>query len=95
MTSQAGSYILQWKYFDAAKGSFDILSTHKSKVMYYSELLPSEKFKLVQLRIEDNLFMSLIFTVSPRINVHVLIFEDALSMHVHVCVHLITTAGVL
>ncbi|KAL8558408.1 hypothetical protein ACOMHN_064755 [Nucella lapillus] len=46
VTSQPGSYILQWKYFDSAKPSFDFpLSTHKSKVMYHTELLPSEAFR--------------------------------------------------
>ncbi|XP_076458817.1 SEC14-like protein 1 isoform X2 [Babylonia areolata] len=46
VTSQSGSYILQWKYFDSAKASFDFpLSSHKSKVMYYTELLPSEVFR--------------------------------------------------
>ncbi|XP_067673687.1 SEC14-like protein 5 isoform X1 [Haliotis asinina] len=46
VTSQAGSYILQWKYFDSAKASFDFpLTSHKSKVMYYTELLPSEAFR--------------------------------------------------
>ncbi|CAH1794678.1 unnamed protein product [Owenia fusiformis] len=48
VTSQAGAYILQWKYFDSAKAShsFDFsLSTHKSKVMYYTELLRSEDFR--------------------------------------------------
>ncbi|KAK7501943.1 hypothetical protein BaRGS_00006695 [Batillaria attramentaria] len=46
VTSQSGSYILQWKYFDSAKASFDFpLSSHKSKVMYFTELLPSEAFK--------------------------------------------------
>lgn len=46
VTSQTGSYILQWKYFDSAKPSFDFpLSSHKSKVMYYTELLKSEAFK--------------------------------------------------
>lgn len=46
MTAQAGSYVLQWKYFDSAKASFDFsLSAHKSRVMYYTELLKSEDFK--------------------------------------------------
>lgn len=46
VTSQSGSYILQWKYFDSAKASFDFpLSSHKSKVMYCTELLPSEAFR--------------------------------------------------
>lgn len=46
VTGQSGSYILQWKYFDSAKASFDFpLSSHKSKVMYYTELLPSEAFR--------------------------------------------------
>ena len=56
VASQSGSYILQWKYFDSAKGSFDILSTHKSKVMYYTELLPSDKFKYVFILIAKTLF---------------------------------------
>lgn len=46
VTSQAGSYILQWKYFDAGKAAFDFpLATHKSKVMYYTELLESAAFR--------------------------------------------------
>ncbi|XP_076455450.1 SEC14-like protein 1 [Babylonia areolata] len=46
VTSQPGSYVLQWKYFDSARPSFDFpLSTHKSKVMYHTELLPSEAFR--------------------------------------------------
>ncbi|XP_014770135.1 SEC14-like protein 5 isoform X1 [Octopus bimaculoides] len=46
VTGQPGSYILQWKHFDSAKPSFDFpLSSHKSKVMYYTELLKSEAFK--------------------------------------------------
>lgn len=46
VTSQPGSYVLQWKYFDSAKASFDFpLSSHKSKVMYYTELLPSAAFR--------------------------------------------------
>ena len=45
VTCLSGSYILQWKYFDSAKSSFDLLSGHKSKVMYYTELLQSEKFR--------------------------------------------------
>ncbi|ESP04007.1 hypothetical protein LOTGIDRAFT_212187 [Lottia gigantea] len=46
VTSQSGSYILQWKYFDSARASFDFpLTSHKSKVMYYTELLQSEAFK--------------------------------------------------
>ncbi|KAJ8318370.1 hypothetical protein KUTeg_003461 [Tegillarca granosa] len=47
VTSQAGSYLLQWKYFDSAKASFDFtLATHKSKVMYHTELLKSDAFRL-------------------------------------------------
>ena len=50
MTSVAGSYILQWKFFDSTKPSFDFtLATHKSKVMYYTELLPSEAFRFVDI----------------------------------------------
>lgn len=46
VTSVSGSYILQWKYFDSGKAAFDFtLATHKSKVMYYTELLKSEAFK--------------------------------------------------
>jgi len=46
VTSQAGAYILQWKYFDSGRGgSFDLRSAHKSKVMYYTEVLQSDKFK--------------------------------------------------
>ncbi|KAK7111754.1 SEC14-like protein 1 isoform X2 [Littorina saxatilis] len=46
VTSQSGSYVLQWKYFDSAKASFDFpLSSHKSKVMYCTELLPSAAFR--------------------------------------------------
>ncbi|XP_041363416.1 SEC14-like protein 5 [Gigantopelta aegis] len=46
VTSQSGSYILQWKYFDSAKAAFDFpLTSHKSKVMYNTELLPSNAFK--------------------------------------------------
>ena len=59
VTSQSGSYILQWRYFDSAKTSFDILSTHKSKVMYYTELLPSEQFKLVSTALSNPGFSSL------------------------------------
>ncbi|KAK3091561.1 hypothetical protein FSP39_020820 [Pinctada imbricata] len=46
VVSESGSYILQWKYFDSAKAGFDFtLATHKSKVMYYTELLKSEAFR--------------------------------------------------
>ncbi|KAH3871852.1 hypothetical protein DPMN_035067 [Dreissena polymorpha] len=46
VASTPGSYILQWKHFDSSKASFEFsLSTHKSKVMYYTELLPSEVFR--------------------------------------------------
>ncbi|WAQ97346.1 S14L1-like protein [Mya arenaria] len=46
VVSSAGSYILQWKYFDSTKASFEFsLSTHKSKVMYHTELLLSEVFR--------------------------------------------------
>ncbi|XP_059157139.1 SEC14-like protein 1 [Physella acuta] len=46
VTSQAGNYILQWKYLDTTKPSFDFpLTWHKSKVMYHSELLPSAAFR--------------------------------------------------
>ena len=46
MTSQAGSYILQWKHFESTKPSFDFpLTSHKSKVMYHTELLPSAAFR--------------------------------------------------
>lgn len=45
MTSQAGAYILQWKYFDSGRGSFDLRSAHKSKIMLYTEVLQSDKFK--------------------------------------------------
>ncbi|KAI8794138.1 SEC14-like protein 1 isoform X1 [Biomphalaria glabrata] len=46
VTSQPGRYILQWKYFDTTKPSFDFpLSSHKSKVMYHTELLPSAAFR--------------------------------------------------
>ena len=45
MTSQAGAYILQWKYFDSGRGSFDLRSAHKSRIMYYTEVLQSDKFK--------------------------------------------------
>ncbi|XP_012937593.1 SEC14-like protein 1 [Aplysia californica] len=46
VTSQPGRYILQWKYFDSTKPSFDFaLTSHKSKVMYHTELLPSAAFK--------------------------------------------------
>jgi len=46
VASQAGSYVLQWKYFDAGRGSFDLRSAaHKSKIMYYTEVLQSDKFK--------------------------------------------------
>ena len=44
-----GSYILQWKYFDSAKSSFQALSMHKSKVMYYVEVIQSEQFRYVSL----------------------------------------------
>lgn len=46
VVSESGSYILQWKYFDSAKTSFDFtLAPHKSKVMYHTELLRSEAFR--------------------------------------------------
>ncbi|KAK3760718.1 hypothetical protein RRG08_010689 [Elysia crispata] len=46
VTSQAGSYILQWKHFESTKPSFDFpLTSHKSKVMYHTELLPSAAFR--------------------------------------------------
>jgi len=45
VTSQAGSYILQWKCFDSSRSSFDLRSAHKSKIMYYTEVLQSDKFK--------------------------------------------------
>lgn len=46
VTNQAGSYILQWKYFDSSKAAFDFpLATHKSKVMYHTDLLKSEAFR--------------------------------------------------
>lgn len=46
VTSLAGSYVLQWKFFDSTKASFDFtLATHKSKVMYYTDLLHSEAFR--------------------------------------------------
>ena len=47
MTRQAGAYILQWKCFDCGRGSFDLRSAHKSKIMYYTEVLQSDKFKYV------------------------------------------------
>ncbi|KAK3604295.1 hypothetical protein CHS0354_011367 [Potamilus streckersoni] len=46
VTNIAGSYIMQWKYFDSTKASFDFpLAVHKSKLMYYTELLQSEAFR--------------------------------------------------
>ncbi|XP_078316638.1 SEC14-like protein 5 isoform X2 [Crassostrea virginica] len=46
VVSESGSFILQWKYFDSAKTSFDFtLAPHKSKVMYHTELLRSEAFR--------------------------------------------------
>jgi len=44
VTSVAGSYILQWKQFESTKASFEFTS-HKSRVMYYTELLQSEVFR--------------------------------------------------
>ena len=49
MVVMPGSYILQWKYFDSAKSSFQALSMHKSKVMYYVEVIQSEQFRYVSL----------------------------------------------
>ncbi|XP_063444838.1 SEC14-like protein 1 isoform X1 [Mytilus trossulus] len=46
VTNQAGSYILQWKYFDSSKAAFDFpLASHKSKVMYHTDVLKSEAFR--------------------------------------------------
>ncbi|XP_053381314.1 SEC14-like protein 1 [Mercenaria mercenaria] len=46
VASESGSYILQWKYFDSTKASFEFsLTTHKSKVMYHTELLQSATFR--------------------------------------------------
>lgn len=46
VASESGSYILQWKYFDSTKASFEFsLTTHKSKVMYHTELLQSAAFR--------------------------------------------------
>ncbi|KAL5018685.1 hypothetical protein ScPMuIL_004407 [Solemya velum] len=46
VTSQFGSYILQWKYFESPKTSFDFpLASHKSKVMYHTDLLKSDAYK--------------------------------------------------
>lgn len=46
VAQESGSYILQWKYFDSTKASFEFsLTTHKSKVMYHTELLPAEPFR--------------------------------------------------
>ena len=44
VTSHACSYILQFKHFESSAKSFDLF-THKAKVMYYTEVLPSASFK--------------------------------------------------
>ncbi|XP_060065339.1 SEC14-like protein 1 [Ylistrum balloti] len=62
VTSQVGSYILQWKYFDAGKAVFDFpLATHKSKVMYYTEVLESAAFRgsMTSLQSSHSAFSSL------------------------------------
>ncbi|XP_064624503.1 SEC14-like protein 1 [Lineus longissimus] len=50
VASQPGSYLLQWKSFESSKSraphSFDFsLTGHKSKVMYYTELINSHDFR--------------------------------------------------
>ena len=70
VTSQPGSYILQWKLFDSAK-SFDILSTHKSKVMYYNEVLPSEQFRYE---------LCISFSKPDSLLKHVTLFKESLKI---------------
>lgn len=45
VTQHPGTYVLQWKFFDSSKASFELLAPHKAKVMYYTELIQSEKFR--------------------------------------------------
>ncbi|XP_074647763.1 SEC14-like protein 5 [Tubulanus polymorphus] len=73
VTSQSGHYILQWKYFNSARASqsFDFsLSSHKSKVMYYTEVLSSEDFRgsMTSLQSCQSSFSSLSIGTSPNIN---------------------------
>lgn len=50
VTQHPGTYVLQWKFFDSSKASFELLAPHKAKVMYYTELIQSEKFRYCALR---------------------------------------------
>lgn len=74
VTSQAGAYILQWKYLDSGRGSFDLRSAHKSKIMYYTEVLQSDKFKY------DSFVTSI---VCSRLS---WMLVDVYSSCVHVCI---------